>query len=142
MAKPGPKKGEGGRPKIPDPDWDELQRLARVHCTGDDCAYVLGISYDTLSRRVQEKYSISFADYLKKEKEFGKSSLRKAMMNAVIKGSVPMMIWLSKNWLGMRDNPEEIFEQKPTIIKTKDGVEIKLGFNKKKESDSDGDKSE
>ena len=130
MAKPGPKKGEGGRPRMPDPDWDELQRLARVHCTGDDCAYVLGIPYSRLAERVQEKYGITFQDYLKKEKEFGKSSLRKAMMNAVIKGSVPMMIWLSKNWLGMRDNPEEIFEQKPTIIKTKDGVEIKLGWEK------------
>ena len=70
MAKPGPKKGEGGRPRMPDPDWDELQRLARVHCTGDDCAYVLGIPYSRLAERVQEKYGITFQDYLKKEKEF------------------------------------------------------------------------
>ncbi len=135
----GPPKGTGGRPKIAEPDWDELERMLQVHNSGEDCAHILGISYSTLSRRVQEKYGFTFEELIKRNQQVGKTTLRKAMMNAVTNGSVPMMIWLSKNWLNMRDNPEEIFEQKPTIIKTRDGVEIKLGFNKDKGKSDDSD---
>jgi hypothetical protein len=130
-----------GRPKIPDPDWKELERMLQVHNNGEDCAYMLQMSYASLSRKVQEHYGITFDELIKRNQQVGKTTLRKAMMNAVIKGNVSMMIWLSKNWLGMRDNPEEIFEQKPTIIRTKDGVEIKLGFNKDKGKDNDSNKS-
>ena len=133
MAKPGPKKGEGGRPKIPDPDWEEVEKMMVVQNTEEDIAYIVGMSVDTLCNRIKERYGVTFSELYQQKKRFGKDKIRKAMWNAALKGSIPMLIWLSKNWLGMRDNPEEIFEQKPTIIKTKDGVEIKLGFDKKKE---------
>jgi hypothetical protein len=139
MAKPGPKKGEGGRPKISDPDWDEVEKMMVVQNTEEDIAYILGMSSDTLARKVKEKYGITFAELYQQKKRYGKDKIRKLMWNAAQKGSIPMLIWLSKNWLGMRDNPEEIFEQKPTIIKTRDGVEIKLGFNKDKGKSDDSD---
>lgn len=141
MTKPGPKKGEGGRPRIPDPDWDEVEKMMVVQNTQEDIAYILGISIDTLARKVKEKYGITFAELYEQKKRYGKDKIRKAMWNAAQKGSIPMLIWLSKNWLGMKDNPEEIFEQKPTIIRTKNGLEIKLGFNKDKGKSDDGDKS-
>ena len=137
MAKPGPKKGEGGRPKIPDPDWAEVEKMMVVQNTEEDIAYIVGMSVDTLCNRIKEKYGVTFSELYQQKKRFGKDKIRKAMWNAALKGSIPMLIWLSKNWLGMKDNPEEIFEQKPTIIKTKDGVEIKLGFNKKKDDSDD-----
>ena len=139
MGKRGPSKGTGGRPSIPEPNWAELERMLQVHNNGEDCAYMLGMSYSILARKVQDHYGITFEELIKRNQQVGKTTLRKAMMNAVIKGSVPMMIWLSKNWLGMKDNPEEIFEQKPTIIRTKDGVEIKLGFDRAKDCDNDND---
>ena len=135
--KPGPKKGEGGRPKLPEIDWPELEKMITVHNTEEDIAYILGMSVDTLCNRIKAKYGITFSELYQQKKRSGKHVLRKQMWNLMIKGSVPMTIWLSKNWLGMKDNPEEIFEQKPTIIKLKDGMEIKLGFNKKKD-DSNG----
>ncbi len=137
MAKPGPKKGEGGRPKIPDPDWEEVEKMMVVQNTEEDIAYIVGMSVDTLCNRIKERYGVTFSELYQQKKRFGKDKIRKAMWNAALKGSIPMLIWLSKNWLGMKDNPEEIFEQKPTIIKTKDGVEIKLGFNKKKDDSDD-----
>ena len=137
MAKPGPKKGEGGRPKIPDPDWAEVEKMMVVQNTEEDIAYIVGMSVDTLCNRIKERYGVTFSELYQQKKRFGKDKIRKAMWNAALKGSIPMLIWLSKNWLGMKDNPEEIFEQKPTIIKTKDGVEIKLGFNKKKDDSND-----
>jgi hypothetical protein len=133
----GPKKGEGGRPKLPEIDWPELERMMTVQNTEEDIAYILGMSVDTLCRRINEKYGVTFAELYQQKKRTGKSVLRKQMWNLMIKGSVPMAIWMSKNWLGMRDNPEEIFDQKPTIIKTKDGIEIQLGFNKDKKNDGD-----
>ena len=137
MAKPGPKKGAGGRPKLPDPDWDEVEKMMIVQNTEEDIAYILGMSADTLCNRIKEKYGVTFSELYQQKKRYGKDKIRKLMWNAAQKGSIPMLIWLSKNWLGMRDNPEEIFEQKPTIIRTRDGVEIKLGFNKKKDDSDD-----
>lgn len=139
MAKKGPPKGTGGRPKLPEMDWVGLEKMISVQNTEEDIAYILGMSVDTLCNRIKEKYGITFSELYQQKKRVGKDVLRKTMWNAMIKGSVPMMIWLSKNWLGMRDNPEEIFEQKPTIIKTRDGVEIKLGFNKDKGKSDDSD---
>jgi hypothetical protein len=114
--------------------------MMTVQNTEEDIAYILGMSVDTLCNRVKGKYGITFSELYQQKKRTGKSVLRKQMWNLMIKGSVPMAIWMSKNWLGMRDNPEEIFEQKPTIIKTKDGIEIQLGFNKDKKNDSDQSK--
>lgn len=137
MAKPGPKKGEGGRPKLPDIDWPELEKMMIVQNTEEDIAYILGMSVDTLCNRIKKKYGITFSELYQQKKRYGKDKVRKLMWNAAQKGSIPMLIWLSKNWLGMRDQPEEIFEQKPTIIRTRDGVEIKLGFNKDKQNGND-----
>lgn len=138
MATRGPTKGEGGRPKK-EIDWEAAEKLANMHATGEEIASVLKISYDTLERGIKAKYSVGFADWFKSNSGVAKVSLRRMMYKACERGNVAMMIWLSKNWLGMKDNPEEIFEQKPTIIKTKDGVEIKLGFNKNKDKKDDND---
>ncbi len=137
MAKPGPKKGEGGRPKLPDPNWKEVEKMMIVQNTEEDIAFILGMSADTLCNRIKEKYGVTFSELYQQKKRFGKDKIRKLMWNAAQKGSIPMLIWLSKNWLGMKDNPDEIFEQKPTIIQTKDGLQIKLGFSKDKGKSND-----
>jgi len=117
-----------GRPKIPDPDWAAVEKMIAVQNTQEDIAYILGMSVDTLSRKMVAKYGVTFAELYKQKKAWGKDKIRKAMWNAAINGSVPMLIWLSKNWLGMRDQPEDVVTVKPTIIKLIEGKgEIELG---------------
>lgn len=109
----------GGRPRVfPELDWDKLIRLARRHNTAEDCAYIFGMSVDTLDRRLQEEFGFGYAEFLKKHGAIQNSRLRKAMWNsAIIDKNVPMMIWLSKNHLGMSDkNDMKVESTKPFVF--------------------------
>lgn len=59
---------------------------------------------DTLSRRIQEKYNRSFADFRTEIAHSGKAKLRKAQMEVAIEDrNVQMLIHLGKNLLDQRD---------------------------------------
>ena len=104
----------GGRPEIVI-DWDHIARMASIHCTQEEMAFIAGCSVDTLENRCQKKFGVSFSDFCSKKKSFGKMSLRRAMWNKALgdeeKGVAPdntMMIWLSKNHLGMAEKTENL----------------------------------
>jgi hypothetical protein len=87
-----------GRPKK-DIDPELVRRMASIQCTTPEIAAALGVSEDTIERR--------FAGILKVGREHGKTSLRRHMWKAATeKGNITMMIWLSKNILGMTDRVE------------------------------------
>jgi AraC-like DNA-binding protein len=73
----------------------QLDQLARIHCTYEEIAAVLGCSTDTLARR--------FAERIEKGREEGKMSLRRVQFRAALLGSTTMMIWLGKQHLGQAD---------------------------------------
>lgn len=79
---------------------DQVEELANLGCTDRDIANFFGISESSL------RYN--FSDNLIKGRELLKIKLRKAMIkSAIINENVTMQIWLSKQWLGMSDNPYE-----------------------------------
>jgi hypothetical protein len=80
-----------GRPLL-DIDEQQVRALAAINCTMVEIASVVGCSVDTLEKR--------FADIIKEGRATGRSSLRRYMWEAVQKGNITMMIWLSKNMLG------------------------------------------
>jgi hypothetical protein len=74
----------------------------------------MNISAKTLRR--------NYADIIDQFREKGKASLRKKMWDkAVKKDNTHMQIWLSKNYLGMKDRTqtESINEPLPLIIDAK-----------------------
>ena len=75
-----------------------VEKLASIHCTMEEIGSTVGCSVDTLERR--------FAEIIKRGKDKGKSSLRRLMWEKAQNGNVTMMIWLSKQTLGMRDRVE------------------------------------
>jgi len=87
-----------GRPPI-EVDEDLIEKLASIHCTMAEIASTVGCSVDTLERR--------FAETIKRGKDKGKSSLRRIMWKKAQEGNPTMMIWLSKQHLGMSDKIEE-----------------------------------
>ena len=105
------KKSNGaGRPKL-NIDVNILSSLAQIGCTQEEMASVVGISARTLQR--------NYAEIVDKNREKGKASLRKKMWDkAVTKDNTNMQIWLSKNYLGMKDRSvtENITEPLPLII--------------------------
>ena len=105
------KKSNGaGRPRILiDPKI--IANLAQIGCTQEEIGSVVGISARTLQR--------NYADIVWANREKGKASLRKKMWDkALTKDNTNMQVWLSKNYLGMKDRTvtENITEPLPLII--------------------------
>ena len=115
-------KDKGGRPRV-DLDeikadgWDILEANA-VWATAEYCADKLGISADTLDRRLKEKYGFGFAEYKKKVKEPMRINLRKKQYDVAMQGSHAMLIWLGKNELGQSDKNE--------VEQTNRNIEVKI----------------
>lgn len=80
-------------------DENLLRKLAAIHCNQEEMASVLNISVDTLHRR--------FAEQIKNARNEGKMSLRRKMWELALSGNVTILIWLSKNELGMTDKVEQ-----------------------------------
>ena len=98
-----------GRPKI-EIDFAEVDKLCQIQCTGEEIASFFGISYDTLERRCKEQFKVSLAEYIKEKSAKGKSSLRRMQWKAAMNGSVTMLIWLGKQYLGQADKTNYIDE--------------------------------
>jgi len=79
-------------------DPSEVEKLAAIGCKDIEIARWLGIKPDTLRR--------NFAAELIKGREGMRISLRRAMLNNAIQhNSAVMQIYMSKNFLGMMDQP-------------------------------------
>ena len=79
-------------------DPSEVEKLAAIGCKDIEIARWLGIKPDTLRR--------NFAAELTKGREGMRISLRRAMLNnAIQNNNAVMQIYMSKNFLGMMDQP-------------------------------------
>lgn len=93
------KSGSGaGRPKK-FVDKRILAGLCAIQCTLSEMAAVIGVDQQTLT----DKY----ADLIEQEREAGKMSIRRAQFTSGLNGSVPMLIWLGKQYLGQREKLEQ-----------------------------------
>lgn len=101
-------KNKGGRPviELDDIDWSTVEKLCGIHCTGEEIAGVLDISFDTLSRRIEEAYGFGFAEYYKRKSSRGKMSLRRKQHEVALSGNPTMLIWLGKQYLEQKDKHE------------------------------------
>ena len=101
-----------GRPKK-ELDEDIIAKLSQIGCTQEEIGAVVGISARTLQRR--------FADLVAENKNIGKASLRKKLWEKALKGDPKLLIWLSKNELGMVDkiHTTQSVEPLPLIIDAK-----------------------
>jgi len=94
-------------------DTESIKKLAQLHCTFDEIATFCNVSTKTLQRR--------FVHTIKRGREMGKISLRRAQFEKAIGGNVVMQIWLGKQHLDQRDKQEitSIHEPLPLIIEGK-----------------------
>ena len=93
------------RPRI-ELNVDTFKELCRIQCTLEEIASVMNVSERTIERWCQREFKESFVNTYKKFSEDGKMSLRRLQFRAAENGSVPMMIWLGKQWLGQTEKQE------------------------------------
>lgn len=83
---------------------EQLKALVRIQCTAEECAAVLGMSTDTLDRRLKELDFAGFAEFYKKYSHEGMASLRRAQWKAATEQLNPtMLVWMGKQMLGQKD---------------------------------------
>ena len=94
-------------------DTEAIKKLSQLHCTYEEIAEFLDVSTKTLQR--------NYVHLIKKGREMGKISLRRAQFEKAIGGNVAMMIWLGKQHLDQRDKIEQTNynEPLPLIIEAK-----------------------
>ena len=107
-------KGKAGRPRK-EIDFKIFENLCFLQCTKSEICSALGIDNNTLDRRLKEHYKTDFSNVYKKYSENGKISLRR-ILHEHAKKNPATAIFLSKNLLGYRDQPEATAEKVDGII--------------------------
>lgn len=100
-----------GRPPV-EINWVEFEKLCAIHCTLVEMAGWFGVSEDTIERKVRKHYGQTFAEVYALKAGKGKISLRRKMFEAAYSGNTALLIWLSKQHLGMSEKVEQKTETK------------------------------
>lgn len=111
---------KAGRPKA-NIDWGVVRVCFRAQCTVTEVAGKLGIDTDTLYKRCQQDLGCNISELSAECKQKGQADLRISMFESAESGSNTMQIWLSKNYLGMKDNMESKVD-----LALRSPIEVKL----------------
>jgi hypothetical protein len=111
-----PEVNKGGRPTKPI-DYTKLDAMCAIHCTGEECAAILGVSYEHLNNQLKRDGNGGFLDYFKIKGSNGKMSLRRKQYDQAMSGNATMLIWLGKQWLNQSDKHEELNKDAGAINK-------------------------
>jgi hypothetical protein len=114
-AKPGAGK-PGLKPRIM--DWEKIGKMFSLGCTIGEVCNIEMLSDDWLRTLCERDNNCTLSDFVAKHRDKGKVSLRRAQYDsAVNRNSVPMQIWLGKNWLGQTDKiVHSTGDTKPLIL--------------------------
>jgi hypothetical protein len=99
-------KNLGGAPVKPI-DYPKLIELCKIMCTGEECASVLGMSYESLNNKLHAEEHGGFLEFLKRHSGEAKASVRRTQFKLAVEEQNPtMLIWLGKQYLGQKDKNE------------------------------------
>ena len=96
-----------GRPRI-DLNLSLVQSLARIGCTIPEIAKIVGVSEPTIKRRARAE--------IEKGHDEMRMSLRRWQYEKAKEGSVPMLIWLGKQYLEQRDKADTTTREEVVTI--------------------------
>ena len=109
-----------GRPKK-DIKQESFEKLCAMFCTKEEIAAFFDCSLDTIENWCHATYGENFSAIYAKKKENGKISLRRSQMRLAEKSAI-MAIFLGKNYLGQKDDPdnstEEMLSKLDEVLKT------------------------
>lgn len=99
----------GGRPKT-NINWDKVETCMAMGGDLKMCAAFGGVHWNTLERRILERYGEGFRDVRQYFMTDRKAVALKQIMNLVAKGNVQATIFINKAWNNMNDRPKEMGE--------------------------------
>ena len=83
-----------------DLDLEQMKKLAAMQCTYEEIAAWFGCSRSTLYARED------YRELIERERLKAHASMRRTMFQSALEGDRQMLIWLSKQYLGMREKTE------------------------------------
>lgn len=90
----------GQKSKIKDIDQELVWRLASMMCTYKEIADVIGLNEQVVIKK--------FGDLINKARSEGKKALRRAQFEKAVQDKDPrMLIFLGKQYLSQKDQPED-----------------------------------
>ena len=113
-----------GRPRI-EIDQEQFRKLCEMQCTEEEIAGFFDCSADTIERWCKRELNASFAEIFKKWGAVGKISVRRNAFHLSEKNAA-VCIFLCKNYLGMRDNPEIVETERNELLESLARMERKL----------------
>ena len=140
-----------------DLDEEKLRELANIGCTMREVEEVMGVSHDTVQKFLKDRYGLTWGEFFKKYATDFKVSLRRLQYRSAqgdfdedgnkyrVYPSVPMQIWLGKQFLDQKDKHEQVVEEKKSIPQfewaTEDTDAIDVTNQKKLSNDEDTEES-
>ena len=99
-------KSKGGRPKKYI-DKQLFEQLCGLQCTLEEMEALFRCDHKTIARWCRETYEGKrFSQVFREKRQIGKISLRRKQLR-LAERSAAMAIFLGKNYLGQKDEPEE-----------------------------------
>ena len=104
-----------GRPKmlLNEVGIETVKSLARIQCTDEEIASVLGVSVDLLTNRNNKA---AFAAAKEQGQQSGKASLRRMQFQTAEAGNATMLIWLGKQYLGQKEKQDLSVETEQDFV--------------------------
>lgn len=91
-------------------NWDVFDNLCETFCTLQEIAGWFKCSEDTIQRAVKRQHGTTFEKYFNIASAPGKVSVKRAQFRAAVGGNVLAQIWIGKQYLGQRDQPQAATE--------------------------------
>ena len=88
-------------------DWKVLDALVQFKVSCRFCAEHMGISEDTIQRRIKTKYKMTFEEYKKMRSENVGLKLQQKAIQMALSGNTVMMIFCLKNLANWSDKVEQ-----------------------------------
>lgn len=88
-----------------DIDFNVLESLMKLGATCTDCSGHFRCSNATIVQRIKEQYNMNYSELSDKMMSTVRLKLRQRMYDSAMAGNTGMLVWLSKQWLNMSDNP-------------------------------------
>lgn len=100
-----------GRPRRiwTDEERTLFEKLCGIMCTRNEVASILGMDPRTLVANIADTYpeTPTWDEAFERFSSNGRASLRRKQFETAMDGSIPMLIFLGKNYLGQADKPTE-----------------------------------
>lgn len=94
-------------------DKEQFEMLCGLQCTILEICDALNVTDKTLNGWCKRTYGENFSEVFNKKRGKGKISLRRMQWQLAEKNAT-MAIWLGKQYLGQKDNPEESVDMEDT----------------------------